>query len=169
MWRTPTPSTPSSSPTPPAHAATFEHFYDSIPQSLDLAHNCGMRNNTSIAECTQYIGILTPWTRDQIEAYQRSPDEYGYMYDELQPCFSKTPDDGTYYWYVFVPTLFNHTHSTIIRSSQTVGHVPTALTQTNVHTNVNPCIISWVVIISNIPVTTFQGAPGSRRKQEIVR
>ena len=134
----------------PAPATRFENFYDSMRQSLDLyANKCGDVSNTSHARCTHYIGIQTRWTRDEVEYDQLyfGADYYDYM----QPCFSKNPndpDDDTYYWYVFVPTQYNHTHSTIIRSSQTVGHVITTLTHSNVHTNVKTCMISWVVMIS---------------------
>jgi hypothetical protein len=97
--------------TPPP-VATFENVYDSMRQSLDEPHKCGMRNNTSLADCTHYIGILTSLTRDEVEYDQRyfGADYYDYM----QPCFSgnpNDPDDNTYYWYVFFTTLFNHTHT----------------------------------------------------------
>ena len=98
--------------TPPV--ATFEKFYNSMRQSLDKPHKCGMRNNTSHADCTHYIGIQTRFTRAQVEASQFSDGEYEDEYDYMQPCFSRNPtdpDDNTYYWYVFFTTLFNHTHT----------------------------------------------------------
>jgi len=82
----------------PPPVATFENFDNSMRQSLDKPHKCGMRNNTSHADCTHYIGILTDLTRDEVEYDQRyfGADYYGYM----QPCFSgnpNDPDDNTYY------------------------------------------------------------------------
>ena len=69
----------------------FEVFYDDMQHSVEGAHYCGMKNYTSHADCTHYIGMQSPYINDQLSVF----DDYG-----LEPCFSKEPGDGSNYWYV---------------------------------------------------------------------